>query len=419
MKTNSRAAAIRIIARWLQTGAFPGRLLEEVADDRAFVTELVYGAVRWRRQLEWVARKYAPHPPAPEISAALCIGLYQILHLTDVAEYAAVNETVAAVRETGAPGVAGFVNALLRRTLRERQALAEELQRLPAGIRLSHPDCLLQRWSANFSPARAEQIAAWNNQRAEVTVTANSLKIADQSLQSAFQEQGLIARAAESAGKKFFAIKRGVSVPDLPGYDKGWFLAADPAVAHAVILLGAEPGMRVLDACAAPGGKTALLAGAMQGQGSLTAWEPQGARRARMAANLERLGLAEFVGLQGVNALHPPPDSGPFDRILLDAPCSNTGVIRHKPDVRWNFDPRRLDESVRLQTELLTRLAGLLAPGGRLVYSTCSLEPEENGGVVRAGLSRLSGYVLLKKCQGVPPESGMDGFYAACLARRG
>ncbi len=418
MKLNSRAAAIRIIARWLQTGAFPGRLLEDIADDRAFVTELVYGAVRWRRQLEWVVRQYAPRAPAPEISAALYVGLYQILHLTDVAEYAAVNETVAAVRESDSAAAAGFVNALLRRTLRERPALRELLARQPAGIRLSHPDCLLQRWGAHFSPVRAEQIAAWNNQRAEVTVTANSLKISGQSLQSAFQEHGLIARAAEYAGKKFITVKRGVSVPELPGYGQGWFLAADPAAAHAVTLLGARPGMRVLDACAAPGGKTALLAGDMEGDGVLTAWEPQAERRDRMSANLKRLGLADFVVLRPVNALHPPEATGQFDRILLDAPCSNTGVIRHKPDVRWHFDPRRLDRLVRLQTALLTRLAVMLAPGGRLVYSTCSLEPEENGGLVRAWLDRQSGYELLGESRGVPPETGTDGFYAACLARR-
>ncbi len=220
MKLNSRAAAIRIVARWLQTGAFPGRLLEAVADDRAFVTELVYGAVRWRRQLEWLVGQYAPRIPAPEISAALYVGLYQILHLADVAEYAAVNETVAAVRDGDSAGAAGFVNALLRRTLRERQALAEELQRLPAGIRLSHPDCLLQRWSANFSPARAEQIAAWNNQRASpddgLFFFFEQLENADQSLQSAFQEQGLIAAPRSPPGKSFSPLNGGVSVPDLP-----------------------------------------------------------------------------------------------------------------------------------------------------------------------------------------------------------
>ena len=419
MKLNSRAVAIRIVAEWMQTGAFPGQLLEAVTNDRAFVMELVYGVVRWRRHLEWVVQKYAPSPPALKISAALYVGLYQILHLTDVAEYAAVNETVAAVRQTESTAVTGFVNAILRRALRERQVLDDALQRQSPGIRLSHPDSLLQRWSANFSPAQAEEIAAWNNLAAEVTVTANTLKISEQSLQKAFQEQELIARVTPSAGRKFFVIKRGVAVPGLPGYDKGWFLAADPAVANAVALLDAKPGMRVLDACAAPGGKTALLAGMMQGEGWLTAWEPQIARRRRMADNLSRLGLSEFVRLQGVDAIHPPVGSGPFERILLDAPCSNTGVIRHKPDVRWNFDSRRLHEFVRLQTELLISLAALLAPGGRLVYSTCSLEPEENGELVRACLARLPGYALHKECKGIPPVSGTDGFYAACLVRSG
>ena len=191
MKLSSRAAAIRIVAEWMQTGAFPGQLLEAVTDDRAFVMELVYGVVRWRRHLEWVVQKYAPSLPALKISAALYVGLYQVLHLTDVAEYAAVNETVAAVRQTESTAVTGFVNAILRRALRERQVLDDALQRQSPGIRLSHPDSLLQRWSANFSPAQAEEIAAWNNLPAEVTVTANSLKISEQSLQKAFQEQGV------------------------------------------------------------------------------------------------------------------------------------------------------------------------------------------------------------------------------------
>ncbi len=419
MKPNSRATAIRIIARWLQTGAFPGRLLETVEFDRAFVTELVYGVARWRRQLDWMVRIYAAHPPVPEVAAALFVGLYQALHLTDVAEYAAVSETVAAVKAGGQPGAAGFVNALLRRALRERADLEARLARQPPGVRLSHPDCLLQRWSANYTPAMAERIAEWNNRRADVTVTANDLKITDNAFQAALQEKNVLARADTVAGKKFFTIKRGVAVPELPGFDTGWFLAADPAVANAVDLLRAQPGLRVLDACAAPGGKTALLAGRMEGQGVLQAWEPQNERRARMSDNLRRLGLDRFVELLPVNALHPPAEIGQFDRILLDVPCSNTGVIRHKPDVRWHFDEARLQKLLRLQAALLSRLAGLLAPGGRLVYSTCSLEPEENGDLLRKWLAGQPQFALCGERRNLPPESGMDGFYAGALARRG
>ena len=209
-------------------------------------------------------QKYAPSLPAlkyPRLYMSALSGSA----LTDVAEYAAVNETVAAVRQTESTAVTGFVNAILRRALRERQVLDDALQRQSPGIRLSHPDSLLQRWSANFSPAQAEEIAAWNNLPAEVTVTANSLKISEQSLQKAFQEQELIVRVTPSAGRKFFVVKRGVAVPGLPGYDKGWFLAADPAVPMPQLCLR-KARNACIDACAAPGGKTALLAGMMQGR---------------------------------------------------------------------------------------------------------------------------------------------------------
>ncbi|MFN2352368.1 MAG: RsmB/NOP family class I SAM-dependent RNA methyltransferase [Kiritimatiellia bacterium] len=415
---DARATAIMIIKRWLQAGAFPGRLLEDVRHDRAFITELVYGVVRHYRALSWVINLYARVPPDRELLPPLLIGLYQLLLLDDVADYAAVNETVAYVKQRRPRAETGFVNALLRQVTRTRPECLRRLTQQPPGIRLSHPDRLLQRWTAHYGADRALKLCEWNNRRAAPTVCANNLLAAPERVRADLAAQDALAGSVKAWNREFLVVSRGVAVPALPGFTEGLWLPVDPAAGAAVQLLAVQSGQRVLDACAAPGGKTALLAADLEGQGELTAWEPQAARLQRLQENLLRLRLESFVRTRQVNALHPPADAGRFDRILLDVPCSNTGVIRHKPDVRWRFSLNRMRQLNRLQTALLTAAAGLLRPGGRMVYSTCSLEPEENRMLVDDWLKEKSGFRRVDEAVSFPPQSGMDGLYAAAIACR-
>lgn len=417
MQFNARVAATKIIARWLEQGVYPGLLLENVETDRAFTTELVYGVVRQYSQLKWIINRCAAHKLSGLVFSGLLIAVYQILYLSNVPEYAAVNEAVKYVK-SHTPGAAGLTNAVLRRIVRERGIIEADLKKQSLAVQLSHPQLLLDRWEKHFSADLAVQIANWNNERAGLTITANLLKISSAELENKLSEQSILLDKINVAGKTFFYLKRGVAVSEVTGFADGLFLATDPAAANAVELLGAQAGMRVLDACAAPGGKTALIAGAMRQKGVLTAWELQPKRLERLKDNLTRLGLDAWVCSEVVDALQPPENLSLFDCILLDVPCSNTGVIRHKPDVRWRFSLTRLKELNQLQFSLLNSAAKLLAAGGRLVYSTCSLEPEENGILVRSWLAEQNIYQLLAERQGTPPLSGTDGFYAAVIMRQ-
>jgi 16S rRNA (cytosine967-C5)-methyltransferase len=476
---STRTQAGAIIERWLATGDFPNRMLEDVREHRAFLMELVYGIVRWKRLLDWVVARYVRRSPEPSQQAFLLVGLYQLLKMTEVASFAAVHETVEAAKTALGARQADFVNAILRRTLREKDAMLAELDRQPLGIRQSHPDELLGRWIMHFGPVPTEALCAWNNQRADVIIRVNQLKTTPEDYlktlvalgvggqvqaQSGRPQVSAVANVAaaprlqryvqhcgqvccreerpngapfagelrramvgrlhiptviESSVKSFpdcFTLSHGVRVADLPGYGDGHFVVMDPAAIQAVDLLDPQPGDHVLDACAAPGGKTALIVERMRLKGQLVAMDLRADRLPRLRANLERLGCAAFVKVVQGDARRLRPESfGRFDRILLDVPCSNTGVIRRKPDVRWRFSKSGLTRLGTAQRELLERMSGLVKRGGCIVYSTCSLEPEENELLISDWLKTHPEFRLQSFRKSFPPTSGQDGAYAALL----
>ncbi len=414
---NSRAAAADILLRWFRTAKFPDRLLDGVAEDRAFVMELVYGAVKWTRALEWIAGLVARRAPRPEVRAILDIGLYQVLMLDTVAPYAAVNETVAAAKLKLGARDAGFVNAVLRAASRRRRELLDELGKQELALRTSHPDVLVKRWRLARGPAGAEQICLWNNTRPAVVLRVNPLRTSFETLRNRLVEAGIAVTPHPAASGECLVLPRGVRLESAPGYLEGWFAVLDPAGLAAVELLEPAPGELVLDACAAPGGKTFLMAGRMRGQGRIVAADLHEDRLARLRSNIERLALSNVTVIPADAAAGAPGWGGPFDAILLDVPCTNTGVLRRRPDARWRFDDSRLADLVLTQSAILERAAAFLKPNGRLVYSTCSLEPEENDGVIREFLGRHPEFRELRRAANVPPDRGMDGAFAALLRR--
>ena len=424
---NARGTAARILAEWLARGDFPDRQLDAVAADHAFVMEMVLGVVRWRRALEWLLRKLAPRPPDRPVRALLLVGLYQLLWLDDVEPYAAVNETVEAAKAVGSRHAADFVNAVLRRAGRERADLLAELARQPAGIRLSHPDALLQRWQKNFGAETALNICAWDNQRAETVLRLNASCVAPDEFRQKLAAAGMAVQPLSVLGREFLVLPRGVRVSAVPGYCEGWFVVQDPATTLAVDLLAPQPGERVLDACAAPGGKSLLIAELLGGQGLLVAMDVRADRLGRLKANVERLGGDHIRVIQG-DAASPEParqallaagGSEGFDAILLDGPCSNTGVLRRRPDARWRFSATRLRKLTETQYRILHGAAALLRPGGRLVYSTCSIEPEENEQLVAHWLTAHPDFRLETTRQLLPGVAGTDGAFAARISRQG
>ena len=376
---NSRRAAAFVVARWLLTKEFPANLLPDGAD-RAFVQDLVYTVIRRLRPLRRILGDFLKTWPKGELEALLYVGAAQILYMDDVPDFAAVNETVNAAKACENPSVAKVVNGVLRNLIRQREKVVR-------GMELeTFPNVLVRRWTARFGADNAEKLAAWHNAPA-VTYLA--------------RKDGT-----------FVALERGVKVTEVPGYAEGDFIVQDPGTHLAVELLDPQPGETVLDACAAPGGKTVQLA--WRGA-NVTACEVNPRRRTRLEENLKRLKLDVAVTDSFDHSIIRPFDY--FSKVLVDAPCSNTGVLRRRPDARWNWSEAKLAELVKLQGEILDAAAAKVAPGGTLVYSTCSNEPEENLAQVNAFLARHPDFALRESKESIPFETGHDGAFAAALVR--
>ncbi|MBI3987362.1 MAG: 16S rRNA (cytosine(967)-C(5))-methyltransferase RsmB [Lentisphaerae bacterium] len=413
---NSRGVAADILAGWLETGEFPSRRLEKVRQDRAFITEMVQGAVRWKALLDWVLTRTVRREPSPVHKAFLWTGLYQILLMDDVEAYAAVNETVEAAKAVLSRKDADFINAVLRGAVREKETIRTLLKEQPLPIRLSHPVELIGRWLRQFGQARMVRICQWNNERPGVVIRVNRLKTSLAALAGRWAGAGIQASPHPAAPEECLTLSRGVSVSGLPGYAEGEFLVIDPSVLRSVALLDPRAGERILDGCAAPGGKTFLIAERLAGRGTLTAMDASADRLDRLRDNLKRLGC------DGVEVIHgdmtkAPPSLAPFDRILLDVPCTNTGVIRRRPDARWRFSERDMRKNIGQQKAMLNGAVPLLKPGGTLVYSTCSLEPEEDEQLVAEWVREHPGFSLKAEEKIVPGETGTDGAYVARIER--
>ena len=412
---NSRRTAAFVVARWLMTKDFPANLLPE-GPDRAFVQDVVYTAVRRFRPLRKVLGELVKKWPKGELEALLYVGAAQILYMPDVPDFAAVNETVEAAKECENKNVAKVVNGVLRNLIRRREEFERLIAAAPVEERESYPSELYRRWAGRFGAEKAEALAKWHNEPAETFL--------------AYPD-------------RFEKLERGQKVADVEGYAEGRFIVQDPGTALAVAALDVQPGDVVLDVCAAPGGKTIQIA--WRGA-KVTACEVNPKRRRKLVENLRRARVeAEVIDAlptMGERASRPfdadkgssiPPNgqdarspvntqqtelSGRhFPKILVDAPCSNTGVLRRRPDARWNWSEAKLAALVKLQAEILDRAAALVAPGGLIVYSTCSNEPEENQEQVKAFLERHPDFRLREERESIPFETGHDGAFAAALER--
>lgn len=418
---NSRDVAAVIIRRWMEKGEFPDRLMGGVTRDRGFVTELVYGAVKWKRQLEWAVKRCARSLPPLPLRAHLMVGLYQVLDMEDVEAYAAVNETVDAVKAHFEQGQADFVNAVLRRAVRERAGLLADIQAEPVGVRTSHPELLVSRWTAAFGAEKTLALCEWNNRPAQVVIRINPSRIQMADFLDRLASSGIRAEEHAFCPDHFVTLPRGVAPTRVPGYEDGWFTVQDPSTFMAVQLLAPQPHERVLDACAAPGGKLMAMAEMMGGGETLVAMDVHAERLETLKENIGRLDLRGVEVIRGdvEKAGSVAELAGrTFDAVLLDVPCTNTGVLRRRADARWRFSLESMGRVCATQRAILDAAAELVRSGGRLVYSTCSLESEEDEGLVCGWLATHPGFEMIKERKLFPPADGTDGAYAALLARR-
>lgn len=460
-----RKTAVDVILQCEREGRFLQHELERrlrslVLDprDRSLLFELTLGPVRWRGTLDAVLAAYAPRGlegQRPRLREILRQAVYQFLFLTRVPARAAVDEAVKLVRETFPDPMPGFANGLLRgvlrgatrreaaagpeapsrRTLRaegeagfewtfDRDVFPDPLERRAAYLaaRFSHPEWLVARWLERLGPDETAALLAANDRVAPLALRVNTLRTTREALAARLTaEAGVEAVPVEGAPDSLVLAAGGAAgaVDRLPGFAEGWFTVQDPTAARVAPLLRPEPGKAYLDIGAAPGGKTthlAILAGGAAAR--VVAADVSGERLERVRENAARLGLAsiETVEMDGREA---GARFGPvFDGVLVDAPCTNTGTLARRCEARWRLDPLDLVALPELQSALLLGAAGAVRPdGGRLVYSTCSVEPEENEAVVRRFLAARPDFTLESESTTWPHRGRGDGGYAATLTR--
>ena len=400
-----RQAAVSALRAWAKGHDYAETLVERHAQrrmlspaDRGLLQAILFGVLRHRRLLDhWIA-ELRQGKLDPETRDVLRVGLCQIL-LLGIPDHAAVNETV----ESGKASVRGLLNAVLRRAISSRKKLLDEMPDLPPAVAHSHPDWIFKRWKSRFGKEQAIGLMEWNNRPAVTFLRVNPL----------VDSGGEIPGTPFVDAPGFFRID---GAPPASLLAAGAVYVQDPATRHAVELLAPVRGESVLDACAAPGGKAFLIAAAMGGAQSLTCTDSNEKRLPRLRENLSRLHAGEAKV-----AVHDwlKPASAEwhraFDAILLDVPCSNTGVIRRRVDVRWRLQPDEIEKITRTQRRILENALPCLKPGGRLVYSTCSIEAEENSGIIESFLRDHPECALLATRESLPFCDGADGAYAALL----
>ena len=409
-KQSARELAIAALREWRTGNQFADTILRrrlrdsELADsDRAFVTELFYGVLRNLTLLDFWIDSLRSGKLDHSTRDLLRLGLYQ-LFLINIPEHAAVNETVNLANTKAR----SLVNAVLRNAVREKEQLVNRANAHDLDVRESHPQFLISRWVEHFGKANTEALCHWNNRPSPIYARINLLKT---SLDDFLSEHPDAERSAEQTD--FVRLSR------LPAeaLTRGECYIQDPSTALACALLAPLQGERLLDACAAPGGKTGYLAQMMKNEGVIIACDRDRDRIKVLEGNLERLGvsIAEFEQHDWTSDKSNPGNvtAASFDRIMVDAPCSNTGVMRRRVDLRWRLTEKDFSHMYHQQVFILRSVIPLLKPNGVLVYSTCSIEPDENEQVIKAITDEFPFLTLEKQATSLPFRDGFDGAFAA------
>ena len=471
-----REIAVRVLRRYAEGADYLENLLEEglssaslAPPDRALVQELTYGLVRWQATLDWlIAQKTDGRPQKAALQILLRLGVYQIFWLDRIPAHAAVHETVEMAKQLGLKAQTGFINAILRNFLRQQTETEKQLRELklrqPA-LGYSHPEWLVTRWQKRWGDEQAKRLLEWNNTPPPTYARLNTLKTTSEKLKAQWETEGVRFTPGGwdwTGDGLVFQLGSHPPLATLASFQQGLFYIQDPSTLLAVQALNPQRGQRVLDLCAAPGGKTTFIAQRMQNQGYILALDVVPKRLEFVRQNCSRLGVScvetdlfrpsgshlaslgsppppDGIGVSGEsagerkgnevegqpNAGHsadtqdatsgPVATSPPFDSTLVDAPCSNTGVMRRRVDLRWRIRPEEIERLRRSQLDLLEIAAGRVKQGGTLVYSTCSLEPEENEHVIKEFLVAHPHFRLAQERALLPFVEGVDGAYVASL----
>lgn len=436
-----RGTAVKILNRVERSDAYLDRLMDaemrstEMNElDKALMNEIVTGVIRWKMKLDWVLTGFFHGnftKAETNIKNALRVALYQILFLDKVPHSAAVNEAVEFIKRIRGQKAADLVNAVLRNILRNLENIRypdpaeDRIQHL--AVVESHPAWIVKRWVERFGYDEAKALLHTNNQRPDLTLRVNRLKI-DFNYFLSKLEQNQIQFSRSTVLDYFVRVKHMSGIGGSELYRLGFFAVQDESAGLAVVLLDAKPGDRVIDLCAAPGGKTTFIGELMRNVGEIVAVDKYETRLNLVRVACQRTGIANahFIAADAAEVR-----IAPADRVLVDAPCSGLGVLAKKPDAKWKREVYDLEKLVQIQRSILENAASLVKPGGVLVYSTCTTEPEENEAIVESFLSAHPEFTLEPAGQFVPasvvsPEGyiktfphkhGMDGSFAARLKK--
>jgi 16S rRNA (cytosine967-C5)-methyltransferase len=411
---SARQIALAALRLWRKEKRFADSIIlgllakaELTPSDRAFALELFYGVLRSLTLLDLWIGCLRPSRVDNDVRDVLRLGLYQLFFL-ETAQHAAVHETVELAPKRQRP----IINAVLRGATRRPSALLARADAQPLFVRTSHPQFLVERWQQHFGAEQAEQLCRWNNLPAPVYGRINRLRIKRDEFFRLYSRSRPLTLNSEFV--EFDSLPTGA-------LRRGHCYVQDPSTVIACQSLDPKPGEKVLDACAAPGGKTGYIAQLMENLGTIMACDRDPDRLQILKENMSRLGVGIVqIVRHDWRRDHVPPEiasGAPFDRILIDAPCTNTGVMRRRADLRWRLRRTDFDRMQQLQIEIVRALIPLLKPNGVLVYSTCSLEPEENKEVVRHILEQTSSLSLETERSSLPFRDDFDGAYAARLVR--
>ena len=412
--------------------------------DRALAGEIATGSLRWQAALDRIVSEATGRPLArldPEVLDVLRLTLFQLIHLDRVPASAAVNDAVSLTKRAGKGSAAGLVNAVLRRVSRGRDKLQLPVRpsdttdsaavREYLSVTLSQPGWLAERWVARYGFEAAESWAGFNNAPAPLTLRINTLKTTREAVIASLAREGVHVEPARFGPDALVVLDGNPVLTTVAG--DGSFFVQDEASQLVALFVGARPGERILDTCASPGGKTTAMAAAMSDDGLIVATDLRG-RRVELLARTVAVSGARSIRVLRADAEQPLPFSPVFDAVLVDAPCSGLGIIRRDPDVKWRRTEADFVALASAQRRLLDQAAGVLRPGGRLIYATCSSEPEENDEVVDAFLEARPDFrpgqppELSEAVQSLVDRSGrmrtlphkdrLESFFAATLVKR-
>ena len=418
----------RIVDKALSTAKLDHR-------DKRFVFEMVYGIVRYRITLDYMIDRLLSNDglrESLELRRILQLGLYQVLYLDRIPNHAAVNESVNLAKESREAKVfAGVVNAVLRKVIADRHAVKMPDESTDIAERLSveysHPKWMTERWLKNLGLANTRKLLAFNNERPDIYVRKKLKGLSKQQFESDMRAEGESVPCGYL--NLFYRLKKNILPENIDLIELGYCTVQAVSSGWAVALLDAMRGEKIYDVCSAPGGKTTLISELVGETGSVYASDERWQRILLTADAVRRMRLLNVRLLAADGRI--PPIKGSFDKVLLDAPCSSTGVMHRHPDARLTRKPGDIAELAALQGAMLDSAASLVKPGGILVYSTCSLEPEENGEQVRAFLQKHPEYSLDRCPESLPQtfidadgfltitpfEHGLDGMFGARLKR--